>query len=260
MEHPRSPKGTLIYPPPCQSETGKVEAMISKKARLVLPVLLLAASVLAVYPTTALEKQVSGTMTIDADGQAKPFLINQNGAAKKTTEGISATLTLSGSVRTYGNGQLELEGLSGTLVIDTTSYTVVSGKGQVNQRGRAHISIKTDDGNEKLGLILYGKIQGSDVEFDGLFRSRESKLFSLYFLSLSGEATLTTDTTTDAGDAVTTVIVTQDRTVTETVTQTQDNTVTTTETITQTESGTSSTVTVTETITTTVTATTSAAT
>jgi hypothetical protein len=239
--------------------------MTAKKPKLILPLLLLAASVLAVYPAMTLEKpqQASGAVTLDADGQA---FINNNGKPKNTNKALSATLTLSGSVRTEGNEELKLEGLSGTLSIGSTNYTITGGKGEVSKKGKVEINAKTGDANRKLELVLHGSIQGKNV----LFNSPESKLSSLYFLSLKGEAAViigpTSTTATSDGGKTATVTATQYNTVTGTVTTTQENTVTTTETVNQTfteivtetvtetatVTGTNSTVTVTETLTTTV--------
>ena len=215
-----------------------MEAMTAKKPKLILPLLLLAASVLAVYPAMTLEKtqQGSGTITIDADGQA---FMNHNGKSKNTNKALSARFTLSGSAQAEGDDDVELDGLVGSLEIGSTNYSIFSGKGEVNKKGKVQINAKTGDGNRNLELVLHGNIQGKNV----LFSSPESKLSSLYFLSLEGEATFTKSTTsTDTSDSdeeeTTIVTITQNNTVTDTVTETvtqiQESTVTTTETANQT--------------------------
>lgn len=239
--------------------------MTTKKLKLVLPLLLLAASVLALYPAMTLEKpqQGSGILTIDADGQA---FLNHNGKSKNANKALSASLTLSGSVRTKGNEEIEVDGLTGSLLIGPTNYTITGGKGEVNKKDKVEINAKTGDANRKLELVLHGNIQGKNV----FFTSPESKLSSLYFLSLAGEAAViigpTSTTTANIGGQTTTVTTIQYNTLTETVTETQEKTVTTTETVNQTFTetvtetvtetatitGTNSTVTVTETLTTTV--------
>jgi hypothetical protein len=254
--------------------------MMTKKPQLVLPLLLplllLATSVLTVYPAMTLEKPQSqassGTVTINVSGQAFPV----SGKSKKTGAGVTATLTLSGSTRSEGDGELKLGGLSGSLVIDTATYTITGGNGEISKNGKAEIDARTaltgvptmPDGARNLELVLHGSIQGTNV----VFTSQESKLSSLYFLSLTGQAVFTQSTTTTTntsghnGDKnPTTVTVTQHDTATQTVTETQQSTVTTTESVdhtvtetvteTVTLTGTSSVVTVTETTTTTVTTT-----
>jgi len=217
---------------------------------------LLAASVLALYPTMTLEKpqQGSATVSIKADGQAFP-----NAKGKRSSTFSSTTLTLSGSLETKGNGELKLDDLAGSLQIGLRSYTITGGEGEVNRKGKIEINAKTSDAGKKLELILHGNTQGDTV----VFNPKESKLSSLYFLSLKGQAAITmpttsTSTTESDDDETTTVTVTQNNTVTETVTQIQNNTVTVTETNNQTltetvtQTGTNSTITVTEIVTSTI--------
>ena len=227
--------------------------------------MLLTASVLALYPSMTLEKpqQGSALISINADGQAFPI-----GKNKPNSAFSSATLTLSGSVGMEGNGELKLDDLAGNLQIGISSYTITSGKGEVNKKGKIQINAKTSDGGKNLELILHGSTQGDTVVFD----QKQSKLSSLYFLSLKGQAIVTMPTTStsttesdedDDDDENATVTVTQINTITETATLTQNYTVTTTEignqtvteTVTQTvtEPVANSTMTVTETVTQTVT-------
>lgn len=239
----------------------KVEAMTTKKRRFALSMSLLVASMLALYPAMTLEKPQQGTATVSikVNGQAFP-----NGKNKPASTFSSAALTLTGSVQTNGNGELKLDDLAGTLQIGIANYTITSGQGEVNKKGKIEINAKTNDAGKKLELILHGNTQGDTVVFD----SKESKLSSLYFLSLNGQVTVTMPTTStsatesDHDHENDTVTVTQRNTVTETVTQIQNNTVTVTETnneavtetVTQTVTApaTGSTVTVTETVTSTI--------
>lgn len=230
---------------------------------------------LALYPTMTLEKPQQGTATVSIKVNGQAFPIGKNKLANTFS---SAALTLTGSVQSKGNGELKLEDLAGSLQIGLGNYAITSGKGEVNKKGKIEVNAKTSDANKKLELVLNGNTQGDTV----VFNSKESKLSSLYFLSLNGQITVampTTSTSTtssndDHDDENTTVTVTQNMTVTETITQTQNNTATetvtqtlnntvtatetnnqtVTETLTQTvtETGTNSTVTVTETVTSTI--------
>jgi len=228
--------------------------MTTQKRRFGIALVLLTASVLALYPTMTLEKPQLGnaSISIEADGQALPI-----GKGKPSSSGSSASLTLSGTVRTSNDGELKLDDLTGSLQVGSAGYVITGGKGEANKKGKIEINAKTSDAGKKLELILHGNTQGDTIIFD----SKESKLSSLYFLSLKGQVAITmptTSTTTTENPVETvTVTVTQNNTTTETVTQIQENTVTvtetsnqtTTETATQTitEPATTSTITVTET-------------
>jgi hypothetical protein len=222
-----------------------------------------------------LEKPQNGSalVSIKADGKAYQ---NQKGKASSTFS--SAVLTLYGSVQLKASGALELNDLAGSLQIGLANYTITSGKGEVNKKGTIEINAKTSDTGKKLELKLHGSTQGDNVTFD----SKESKLASLYFLSLKGQAIVTMPTTstsmTESDDehdhdhhyGNNTVTITQSNTVTETVTQFQNQTLTVTqtstatvtepsnqtmtETVTQTitEPASTSTVTLTETVTSTI--------
>jgi hypothetical protein len=206
-------------------------------------------------------QQGSAVVSIKADGQAFP-----NGKNKPSSAFSSATLTLYGSVHLEGNGGLKLDDLAGSLQIGISNYTIASGDGEVNKKGKIEINAKTSDAGKKLELILHGSTEGDSVVFD----RKESKLSSLYFLSLKGQAIVTMPTTSTSStesdeddDEHGAVTVTQTNTVTETATLTQNYTVTATETNNQTVTetvtetvtapGTNSTLTLTETATQTVT-------
>jgi hypothetical protein len=228
--------------------------MMTQKRQYGLAVVLLTASVLALYPTMTLEKSQSGSAVVSIKADGKAFQI-QKGKAGSTFS--SANLTLYGSVAAKGNEGLELDNLAGSLQIGIANYTITSGSGEVNKKGTIEINAKTSDAGKKLELVLHGSNQGDNVTFD----SKESKLSSLYFLSLTGKAIVTMPTksinTTWSdndhdyhGNRTGTVTVTQNNTVTETVTQFQNQTLTETSTFTVTEPGNQ---TITETVTQTIT-------
>ena len=240
--------------------------MTTQKRKYGLALVLLTASVLALYPTMSLEKSQNGSAVVSIKADGKAFQ-NQKGKASSTFS--SAALTLYGSVAAKGNGGLELDDLAGSLQIGIANYTITSGSGEVNKKGMIEINAKTSDAGKKLELKLHGSTQGDNVTFD----SKESKLASLYFLSLKGQAIVTMPTTSTSttwseddhdhhGNKTATVTVTQNNTIMETATLTQSYTVTVTEpsnqtlteTVTQTitEPASTSTVTLTETVTSTV--------
>jgi hypothetical protein len=213
--------------------------MTTQKRKYGLALVLLTASVLALYPTMSLEKSQNGSAVVSIKAEGKAFQ-NQKGKASSTFS--SATLTLYGSVAPKGNGGLELDDLAGSLQIGIANYTITSGSVEVNKKGTIEINAKTSDADKKLELKLHGDTQGDSVTFD----SKESKLSSLYFLSLKGQAIVTMPTTstsmTESDDehdhdhhyGNNTVTITQSNTVTETVTQFQNQTLTVTQTSTAT--------------------------
>lgn len=214
--------------------------MTTQKRQYGLALVLLTASVCALYPTMTLEKSQNGSAVVSIKADGKAFR-NQKGKASSTFS--SAALTLYGSVAAKGNGGLELDDLAGSLQIGVANYTIASGSGEVNKKGTIEINAKTTDAGKKLELKLHGNTQGDSVTFD----SKESKISSLYFLSLNGQAIVTMPTTstsmTESDDehehdhqyGNSTVTVTQSNTVTETVTQFQNRTLTVTETSTATD-------------------------
>ena len=232
-----------------------MEAMTTQKRQYGLALVLLTASVLALYPTMTLEKTQNGSAVVSIKADGKAFQ-NQKGKASSTFS--SAALTLYGSVAVKGNGGLQLDDLAGSLQIGIANYTITSGSGEVNKKGTIEINAKTSGAGKKLELKLHGSTQGDNVTFD----AKESKLSSLYFLSLNGQAIVTMPTTTtnmtesdDEHDhnhhyGNNTVTVTQTNTATETVTQFQNQTLTVTQTSTITEP---SNQTITETVTQTIT-------
>jgi hypothetical protein len=219
-----------------------VELLNLQKHRNALTLLLLAVSLVALAPalTTADQPQQAGTIGISATGTATP--LNKG-------KGVfsSATLTLNGTIYAGGDGQLKIQGLTGLLQIGSADYAISGGQGEANNKGVIQINAKAN-GGKQYELILHGSLQGSNIMFD----SHESKLASLYFLSLSGQSTMNVNTSSsssesnsEGGNAVTTVtetvtqtntgFVTHNYTTTQNVTQTLNNTVTLNNTITNTE-------------------------
>jgi len=139
----------------------------------------------------------SALVSIKADGKAYQ---NQKGKASSTFS--SAVLTLYGSVQLKASGALELNDLAGSLQIGLANYTITSGKGEVNKKGAIEINARTSDAGKNLELKLHGSTQGDNVTFE----AKESKLASLYFLSLKGQAIVTMPTTSTDTTLTTTQI------------------------------------------------------
>ena len=205
---------------------------------------------LALYPATSMEQPQHGSKRISIDADGRAFVI---GKEKCKGTGSSASLILSGLMQTEDDEESKFEDLSGVLTVGSTEYAIQKAEGEVNNKGRMEINGKTMSGDRKLELVLHGSMNEDNVAFD----CPESKLSSMYFLSLAGEITFEADTTSTSttNSETATVTVTDNRTFTETVTETvteggTNSTITVTETVTRTE--TNSTVTITETVTTTV--------
>jgi hypothetical protein len=157
--------------------------MTTPKRQFGLALVLMTASVLALYPSMTLEKpQGSAVVSIKGSGQAF-----QNAKGKPSSAFSSAAMTLYGSVQANGRAELKLDDLAGSLQIGLAYYTVTSGKGEVNKKGKIEINARTSDASKKLELILHGNTDGDTV----IFNLKESKLSSLYFLSLKGQAIVT---------------------------------------------------------------------
>lgn len=156
---------------------------MTQKRQFGLALVLMTASVLALYPSMTLEKpQGSAVVSIKASGQAF-----QNAKGKPSSIFSSATMTLYGSVQANGKGELKLDDLAGSLQIGLANYTVTRGEGEVNKKGKIEINAKTSDTSKKLELILHGNTDGDTV----VFNLKESKLSLLHFLSLKGQAIVT---------------------------------------------------------------------
>ena len=164
-----------------------------QKRQFALPLVLLTASVRALYPSMALERsqQRYAVVSIKADGQAFHICKSRN---KPGTIFSSTTLTLCGSVYLGGNGALKLDDLVGCLQIGPSNYTIMSGRDEANKKGKIEINAKTTDAGKALELILRGSTDGDAVVFD----RKESRLSSLYLLSLKGQAVITMPTTSSS--------------------------------------------------------------
>ena len=170
--------------------------MTTERRQFGLPLVLLTASVRALYPSMALEKsqQRYAVLSIKADGQAFHIGKSRN---KPSTIFSSTTLALCGSVYLGGNGALKLDDLVGSLQIGVSNYTITSGSGKANKKGKIEINAKTTDAGKALELILYGSTDGDAV----VFGRKESRLSSLYFLSLKGQAVITMPTCTSSTES-----------------------------------------------------------
>ncbi len=241
--------------------------MTLQKHRNALALMILTVSLLSLAPTltSADQQKQGGPIQINATGQATPLNEGKGSAS-------SASLTLTGSAYTEGNGELKIQDLTGHLQIGSVNYTLTNGQGDVNKQGDIEITAKTNGDNHKDELNLHGSLQGSNIAFN----SRESKLSSLYFLTLAGQASITMNTSTSSSKSHggddgnnSTVTITNDvtktvnntltktdfrnQTITQTVTALKNATVTTTQfsnqTITTTVTQTAANTTVTKTVT-----------
>lgn len=171
--------------------------MTIQKHQFAPALLLLAVSLFALRPpsTVADQQHAAGTININATGQATPI---KKGKGQVPT---SATLILTGSAHTEGNGEVKINDLTGSLQIGTSyfAFAILDGHGEMNKHGEVEINAKASDGNHKFELELHGNIQGNNI----VFNSPESKLSSLYFLSLSGQATLSITTSTTSTSTTT---------------------------------------------------------
>ena len=156
-----------------------------QKHKNALALMLLSVALISLVPTLTIAdaQKLTGTIGIKATGQATPI-----GQGKGTPS--LAMLVLNGTVQSEGNGELKINSITGFLQIGSVNYTIASGQGQVNNGGKSEINAKTNGGKGKNELVLHGTIQGSNVAFD----SHESKLSSLFFLSLTGHVTITMNT------------------------------------------------------------------
>jgi hypothetical protein len=211
--------------------------IVLQKRQLGIALLLLAVSIFALQPNITLADQPNskGTLSISATGQAY-------GIGKNKGQTSTATLNLAGQAQGQGNKQLSLYALTGILLIGSTNYTFTNGHGESNNPGSTEIEANTKGGNNKLELDLHGSINGSNVTFT----QPQSKLSSLYFLSLTGQVTLNLQTFTTTSKSYTksfthtetddehqhknqTTTITQNQTIFQTITQTVNNTQTVTQ-------------------------------
>jgi len=189
--------------------------MTTAKRHYALTLILLVASMLALYPATSMEQPQHGSKRISIDADGRAFVI---GKEKCKGTGSSASLILSGLMQTEDDEESKFEDLSGVLTVGSTEYAIQKAEGEVNNKGRMEINGKTMSGDRKLELVLHGSMNENNVAFN----CPESKLSSMYFLSLAGEITFEADTTSTSttNSETATVTVTDNRTFTETVTET----------------------------------------
>lgn len=178
---------------------------------LALTLVFLTVLLVPLMPTTASADNhgSSGTVSLNATGNATPIGNgdnkrngNSNGGNNGRTSGSpsTATLALAGSAYSEGNGnQIKLLNLTGSLQIGSTTYTLSKGHGDENSNGTLEIQAKSNNGGHDLELELHGSVQGNNV----VFNSKESKLASSYFLSLSGQESLTLTTSSSTSSSIT---------------------------------------------------------
>jgi hypothetical protein len=163
-------------------------------------------AVLALQPTNTLAKQniLGDTITITATGNARP--IRDHGGTTAL-----AQLTLTGTIQTQkGNenkdedhydkskdhGGTKIAGTDGTLIIGSDTYKVTRWHGEIDHNEIKIQGTVTVNGHHH-ELILHGKVSFKSYSYyygasvgSVIFYSRESKLSSRYFLSLTGQATI----------------------------------------------------------------------
>lgn len=156
-----------------------------KPHQIALIPLLMIVAVLSLHsPFIVADQETNGTINISASGSAVEIGKNKGQA--------TASLILTGTVAAKDNGKLKINALTGNLQIGSTNYFIADGHGESNKNGEIEINARASDGNRNLELKLHGTMQSGSVIFD----SNESKLSSLYFLFLIGQATITLNTGT----------------------------------------------------------------
>src|SRR5208282_2249262 len=153
------------------------------KAKHAVVLLLLFASLFSLMPTVTLADQQSqpGTTTISLSGQAIPFDTG-NGTGPPT----SATLNLAGQVQRTGDSEFNIQNLTGSLQIGSTSYTVYNGQGSASQDGTVWIVATTNSNVDDHQLVLNGSIQGNALTF----LAPMSRLTTQFFLALNGDISM----------------------------------------------------------------------
>jgi hypothetical protein len=155
-------------------------------------VLLISAAFLGLQPastsTITTQPHGLGTIKVNVSGVAVPIQHKHffaQPATPTSTTTTTATLSLQGSLEGRGDCEdMQIDSITGTLVIGSTTYWIIQGHGIINKHGYVQITARTALGNHKYELVLHGKLQGNNV----VFNSPQSKLSSQYFLSLSGTA------------------------------------------------------------------------
>ncbi len=153
------------------------------KAKYAVVLLLLFASLFSLMPTVTLADQQSqpGTTTISLSGQAIPFDTG-NGTGPPT----SATLNLAGQVQRTGDSEFNIQNLTGSLQIGSTSYTVYNGQGSASQDGTVWIIATTNSNVDDHQLVLNGNIQGNSLTFPAPM----SRLTTQFLLALNGDISM----------------------------------------------------------------------
>ena len=213
-----------------------------RKRQLAFAALLLSVSLLALQPGITLadrKQQQQGTISINASGQALPIGNgNGNGKGNHNNSPSSATLSLTGTLFSDGS-EMKIGGISGSLQIGSTTYPFSGGEGEGNNKGQLEIQTKTGGGQHGMELVLHGNMQGSNVAFT----QPQSKLASLFFLSLNGQVSVNLSIISPSQGGAQTVTVTQTITQNNTVTSTQNVTSIQTVTVNNTQTVTETTVT-----------------
>ncbi len=196
--------------------------MTLQKHRAALALMILTVSLLSLAPTltSADQQNQGGPIQINATGQATPLNEGKGTASP-------ASLSLTGSAYTEGNSELKIQNLTGHLQIGSVNYTLTNGQGNLNKQGDIEITAKTNEENHKDELSLHGSLQGNNIAFN----SCESKLSSLYFLTLAGQASISLNTSTSSSKSYSGDDHDNNKTatVTNNVTKTVNNTLTKTE-------------------------------
>jgi len=181
----------LIYQSPSQRTTKKSGTMLTPKKQFAIALLLVTVSLLSFYPAVSFAKpeQQSGTISIVAPGQDFPL-----GNQKCNGQGSFANLTLSGNIQSQTGNEFKIEIVKGSLnfTLGKANLTITGGHGELNKKGMVQINARALNGTQSLQLILHGSINNGKAAF----ACPQSKLAGVFFLSLSGTATVTTTTTT----------------------------------------------------------------
>lgn len=156
------------------------------------------------YPAfmVAADPDPTGDFSLDATGNATGI---KNG---KNLPPVPASLSIAGSALSEGDDdddEIKLRDISGILVIGSDTYAISDGKGVLNlKNGKFEIHGKTN-GDKKLELILHGYLNGDTA----IIQAPQSKLSSMYFLSMTGGYSLSFTTTTETETETETVTVTE---------------------------------------------------
>lgn len=195
--------------------------MTVQKPRNTLAMMLLAVSLLSLGPsiTVADQQRQYVSITINASGQALPI--------RGKGQSAQASLHLTGLVNMEANGELKIKNLAGSLTIGSVTFQLSNGHGESYNKGKLEIQAKASGPEEDENEVdLHGTIEGNSVVFD----SPESKLSSLYLLSLSGQAgttiIITSSTNINALTQTVTVTTAVNSTLTKTTTTAANSTLT----------------------------------